>query len=63
MVVGEDTTSFNGLFHFDLYLLMLSVKQIGIKYHFLSLYYSDQGLNPRPLPNTLPTMPVEEKIT
>ena len=33
--------SFPGLLHFtlDLYLIMLSVKQGGIKYHFLSLWY------------------------
>ncbi len=33
--------SFPGLFNFtlDLYLIMLSVKQGGIKYHFLSLWY------------------------
>ena len=34
-------TSFSGLLHFilDTYLIMLSVKQGGIKYHFLSLWY------------------------
>ena len=39
--VGEGTTPFPGLLHFtlDLYLIMLSVKQGGIKYHFLSLWY------------------------
>ena len=33
--------SFPGLLHFthDVYLIMLSVKQGGIKYHFLSLWY------------------------
>ena len=33
--------SFPGLFHFtlDLYLIMLSVKQGSIEYHFLSLWY------------------------
>ena len=33
--------SFPGLLHFTLdpYLIMLSVKQGGIKYHFLSLWY------------------------
>ena len=33
--------SFPGLLHFtlDLYFIMLSVKQGGIKYHFLSLWY------------------------
>ena len=35
--VGEGATPFPGLFHFilDPYLIILSVKQSGIKYHFL----------------------------
>ena len=35
----KDATPFPGLLHFtlDWYLIMLSVKQGGIKYHFLSL--------------------------
>ena len=39
--VGESATPFPGLLHFPLdpYLIMLSVKQGGIKYHFLSLWY------------------------
>ena len=39
--LGEGATPFPGLPYFDLdpYLLMLSVKQGGIKYHFLSLWY------------------------
>ena len=39
--VGEGVTPFLGLLHFtfDLYLIMQSVKQGGIKYHFLSLWY------------------------
>ena len=39
--VGEGVTPFPGLLHFTLdpYLIMLSVKQGGIKYHFLSLWY------------------------
>ena len=39
--VGEGATPFLGLLHFtfDPYLIMLSVKQGGIKYHFLSLWY------------------------
>ena len=39
----EDATPFLGLLHFtlDSYLIMLSVKQGGIKYHFLSLWYED----------------------
>ena len=37
----EGTTSFTGLHHFTLnpYLIELSAKQGGIKYHFLSLWY------------------------
>ena len=39
--VGAGATPFPGLLHFTLdpYLIMLSVKQRGIKYHFLSLLY------------------------
>ena len=39
--VGEGATPFPGLlqFTFTLYLIMLSVKQGSIKYHFLSLCY------------------------
>ena len=39
--VGVDATPFPGLLHFthDPYLIMLSVKQDGIKYHFLSFWY------------------------
>ena len=39
--VGKGATPFPGLLHFTLdpYLIMLSVKQGGIKYHFLSLWY------------------------
>ena len=39
--VGESATPFPGLLHFSLdpYLIMLSVKQGGIKYHFLRLWY------------------------
>ena len=39
--VKEGATPFPGLPHFtlDLYLMILSVKQGGIKYHFLSLWY------------------------
>ena len=39
--VGEGATPFPGLLHFTLdpYLIRLSVKQGGIKYHFLSLWY------------------------
>ena len=37
----EGTAPFPGLLHFtfDTYLIMLSAKQGGIKYHFLSLWY------------------------
>ena len=43
-------TPFLGLLHFilDAFLIILSVKQGGIKYHFLSLWYDDLGLNPIP---------------
>ena len=39
--VGKGATPFPGLLHFTLntYLILLSVKQGGIKYHFLSLWY------------------------
>ena len=39
--VGEGATPFPRLLHFTLdpYLIMLRVKQGGIKYHFLSLWY------------------------
>ena len=39
--VGEGATPFPGLLHFtlDTYLILLSVKQGGIKYHFKSLWY------------------------
>ena len=41
-VLGEGATLFPGLLHFtlDLYLIMLSVKQGNIKYHFLSFWYN-----------------------
>ena len=40
--VGEGATPFPGLLHFtlDTYLIFLSVKQGGIKYHFKSLWYN-----------------------
>ena len=39
--VGKGAIPFPGLFHFTLdpYFVMLSVKEGGIKYHFLSLWY------------------------
>ena len=64
--VGEGATPFPGLLHFtlDTYLILLSVKQGGIKYHFLkSLVWRDLGLNPGslgPLANTLPTRPMSQ---
>ena len=53
--------SFPGLLYFTLdpYLIMLSVKQGGIKYHFLSLWYEPffeplaNTLTPRPIYRTL----------
>ena len=55
--------SFPGLLYFTLdpYLIMLSVKQGGIKYHFLSLWYDSTGIEPRspgPLANTLTARPM-----
>ena len=50
--------SFPGLFHFilDTYLIMLGVKQGGIKYHFFSSGMIRPEIEPRsPLVNTLPT--------
>ena len=40
-VLGESATPFQGLLHFTLdpHLIVLSVKQGGIKYDFLSLWY------------------------
>ena len=39
--VEEGTTPFPGLLHFtlDKYLTMMNIKQGGIKYHLLSLWY------------------------
>ena len=39
--VGKGTTPLPGLLHFtfDTYLILLSVKQGGIKYHFKSLWH------------------------
>ena len=47
--VREGTTPFSGFLHFTLdpYLILQSVKQGGIKYHFFeSLVWLDLGLNP-----------------
>ena len=50
--------SFPGLLYFTLdpYLIMLSVKQGGIKYHFLSLWIEPRS--PGPLANTLTARPM-----
>ena len=39
---GDGTNPFDELLHFtlDMYLITVSVKQGGIKYHFLSLWYN-----------------------
>ena len=39
--VGKGATPFPGLLHFtlDTYLILLSIKQGGIKYHFKSIWY------------------------
>ena len=46
----------------DSYLIMLSVKQEGIKYHFLSFGMTQSGIepqSPRPLANTLNAWPMD----
>ena len=50
----EGATPFPGLLHFTLdpYLIMLSVKQGGIKYHFLSLWY-DSTWDSTPVSRTI----------
>ena len=40
------------------YLILLSVKQGGVKYHFKSLLKSLEPRSPGPLANTLPTRPM-----
>ena len=62
-VYGEGATSFPALLHFtlDTYLLLLIVKQGGIKYHFYVFGMTWPGIEPRssgPLANTLPTGPI-----
>ena len=57
--IGEDTTPFPGLLHFTLetYLIMLSVKQGGIKHSFWVFGRTQPEIEPRspgPLANTLP---------
>ena len=56
--VGEDATPFPELLHFTLdpYLIMLSAKQSGIKYHFWVFGMTRPGIepwSPEPLANTL----------
>ena len=53
-------SSFPGLLHFALnaYLIMLSVKQGGIKYHFLSPQPGIEPWSPGPLANTLLIRPI-----
>ena len=53
----RDATPFPGLFHFtlDTYIILLSVKQGGIKYHFKVLGMTGPGIEPKspgPLANT-----------
>ena len=55
---GEGATPFSGLLHFtfDVYLIMLSVKQGNIKYHFWVFVITRRGIepwSPGPLANTL----------
>ena len=48
-------------FYTDTHLLLLSVKQGGIKYHFKDFGMTPPGIEPRssgPLVNTLPTRPM-----
>ena len=53
--VWEAATPFPGLIHFTLdpYLIMLSVKQGDIKYHFGMSWPGTEPRSPRPLANTL----------
>ena len=48
-VMRKGATPFPGLlqFTFDPYLIILSVKQVGIKYHILSLWDDLTGIEPR----------------
>ena len=62
--VGKDATPFPGLLYFTLdpYLILLSVKQGSIKYHFFWVFGMTwpgiEPRSPRPLANTLSTRPV-----
>ena len=62
--VGEGATLFHGLLHytFDPNLIMVSVKQGGIKYHFFEFWgLTRPGIKPQspgPLTNTLSTEPM-----
>ena len=58
----EGATPFPGLIHFTLdpYFIMLSVKQGGIKYNFLSLWYDSTWDFTGPLANTRTIMPMSD---
>ena len=61
--VGKGVTPFPGLTHFTFhpYLIMLSVKPGGIKYHFWVFGMTQPGIeprSPRPLANTLRIKPI-----
>ena len=64
----EGTSPFLGLFPFtlDTFLILLSVKQGGIKYHFKSLWYDatwdGTPRSPGSLANTLPTRPMTRLV-
>ena len=66
--MGEGATPFPGLFHFTLdpYLIMLRVKQGGIKYHFfknfLVFHMTRPKIEPGPLANTLLIWPIARYI-
>ena len=65
--VGEGETPFQGLLHFtlDSYVIMLSVKLGGIKYHFGVFGITRPGIEPRSpgsFANTLTIMPMSTEI-
>ena len=64
--VGKSAPLFPGLLYFTLdpYLIMLSVKQREIKYHFWVFGMTRPGIeprSPRPLANTLTAWPMDRK--
>ena len=66
--VGEGIIPFHGLLHltFDLYLIILSVKQGDINYRFWVFGMTQPGIelcSPQPLVNTLPTRPMGRLYT